>query len=1123
MPIDLAEIYADYADLVLLWGIVTLALVGIYLALHRIFIAMHRHRSRKVDAYLGEDTSDPEEDSWDWQTPVDPATQTAASSQAAMPSGMADLDVQPEDADHSQSTERIEYFDTISEASKTWAAAATDAAGSTPSIPQPGRLAPRIGKIAEHAYRRAAEFAALINPAMTGLSRVPAALAERAKRISGPAWTHLHRKAAFRSADPAHRDLAATAQTGGLSADAGPAIATAAPPRLRKSFGTVPRLSIITMCLAVALGYASNSRQPMEAGPALSDSQDKARRDVAASVDPLATASLRPNGFGWSVPSCSNALFCRAFLSGKPTSLRDQAPATYGPARGDERTRFESLSPDQLAAAAQVGAARAQAAAATALADQERQAAEGERARSAALQGSLLMLRKQIDAERTSMAAADKAREERLRDELAAARTVNVLRSIAGDARSLIGEAAGYVVTMIAERPAARLERQRSEGMVRDLSQARAQLEALEAEAAGGRNQATASLAQIGAARAQAGAATALAGQEHQAAEGERAKSAALQGSLLMLRKQIDAERTSMAAADKAREERLRDELATARTVDVLRSIAGDARSLIGEAAGYVVTMIAERPAARLERQRAEGMVRDLSQARAQLEALEAEAAGGRNQATASLAQIGAARAQAGAATALAGQEHQAAEGERAKSAALQGSLLMLRRQIDAEQTSMAAADKAQEERLRNELAAARTLDVLRRIAGNARSMLSEATGYVVTMVAERPAMNLERQRVEGLARDLSQARAQVEQLEAEAAGGRNQAKASLAAIGTARAQADAARKLADQERQTAESERARSAALQGALLDLHKQIDAERTSMAAADKAREERLRNELAAARTLDILQRIAGDAHALLGQATAYVVAMVAEIPAARLERQRTEEVARALSQARAQIEQFEATAADDRDRAEASLAQATGALDQERRKSEGLQGDLAAAKQSNGALVARADAAEQERASAVAARERAERAATETEQALTRERAAAASTRDELNKARQERDAAAAPSGPVASNLQGALDEQRETSIALARDLAAMRADSDRQRAETGSVQADPPPKPRPRPRATTATGQVKAVSQKASRSEVSNPSRVTRVRPLTLPYSLLPRRPRAIVLLNNEGP
>ncbi|MDX8499495.1 hypothetical protein RFM99_13830 [Mesorhizobium sp. VK4C] len=377
---------------------------------------------------------------------------------------------------------------------------------------------------------------------------------------------------------------------------------------------------------------------------------------------------------------------------------------------------------------------------------------------------------------------------------------------------------------------------------------------------------------------------------------------------------------------------------------------------------------------------------------------------------------------------------------------------------------------------------------------------------------------------------------------------------AAKAQAEAARAQAPAARELAGQEHRAVEAERARSAVLQSALFESRKQIDSLRAGMTEADKTREERLRNELTAARTLDALKRIAGDARVLLGKTINHVVT---EMPAAHLERQRTERMARDLSQARAQIEQLEAKTAEDRAKAEASLAQASGVLDDERRKSAGLRGDVAEMARSNTALVERADAAERERSGAAAARERVEQTAAETAQALARERAAAASVREELKKARLgrdmaeqerttavsareraeqnaaeaaqalareraaavsthedlnrvrlERDAARALLVPVA-RLNEALDEQREATVSLARDLAAARADNDRLRDERRAAQTEAPLKPRSA-RTSDATGQVKAVSQKAARSKVRNTSRVTRIRSITLPYSLWPR-------------
>ncbi|MER9305427.1 hypothetical protein [Mesorhizobium sp. M0496] len=328
--------------------------------------------------------------------------------------------------------------------------------------------------------------------------------------------------------------------------------------------------------------------------------------------------------------------------------------------------------------------------------------------------------------------------------------------------------------------------------------------------------------------------------------------------------------------------------------------------------------------------------------------------------------------------------------------------------------------------------------------------------------------------------------------------------RVARAQVGAVRAQAAAARELARQEQGAAEGERARSAALQKALLASSKPIDALRATMAAADNAREERLRNELAAARTLDALRRIAGDARTLLRETANYVFV---EMPAAHLERQRTEWLARELSRARAQIEQLEIETAKDRTKAKVSLAQASGMLDDERRKSADLRGDLAKVELSNAALVERADAAEQERTAAVKARQRAEQTAAETAQALARERAAAVSIHEDLDRTRRERDAARALVAGVAG-LKTALDKQREAAASLARDLATARADNDRLRTERPSAQVEPSPRPRSA-RAAAATGQVKAVSQKTARSKVRNPSRTTRVRSITLPYSLRP--------------
>ena len=362
----------------------------------------------------------------------------------------------------------------------------------------------------------------------------------------------------------------------------------------------------------------------------------------------------------------------------------------------------------------------------------------------------------------------------------------------------------------------------------------------------------------------------------------------------------------------------------------------------------------------------------------------------------------------------------------------------------------------------------------------------------------------------EGSAGDQADARAQVE---------------------TARAQAAAAKRLAGREHKAAEVERSRSTSLRQALLESRRQTDALRTSLAAADKAREERVRNELAAARTLDALGRIAADARTLLGKTTSAL--MAGETSPARQERQRGDGLARDLSEARASVAQIEAEAAADRNRANVTLRQATRDLAAERRKSERLRADLAAAESSNAALAARADAAEQERAGAVSAKEQAEQRAAEMEramaqeraaaasargdldesgQALAAERAAAASARDDLDHARRERDAARALSVQVWSGLQQALDSQREAAVALARDLAAARDDNDRLKAEQRMAAIEPRAK-HSSPRATTGSGAVKPVSLKGEHSEIRKQGNASRsLRRFTLPYALLPRRP-----------
>ncbi|WP_224546742.1 hypothetical protein [Mesorhizobium sp. CA16] len=472
-------------------------------------------------------------------------------------------------------------------------------------------------------------------------------------------------------------------------------------------------------------------------------------------------------------------------------------------------------------------------------------------------------------------------------------------------------------------------------------------------------------------------------------------------------------------------------------------------------------------------------------------------------------AEVEAARAQASAARNLAGQEHRAVEEERARSASLQSALLESRKQVDALRTSMAAADDAYGERLRNELTAARTYDALQRIAGDARRLLGESINYVVTQM---PADHLERQRTELMARDLSQARAQISQLQATAAADRASAKASLAQVNA----------LLDDERRKS--------------MDLRGDLAAMELSKAAiADKAERERTGAATAGGR----VEQTATETAQTLARERASAASTREDLDKARLERDAAEQERAKAVKAKEHAEQTAAETAQALTRARASAASTREDLDKARLERDAAEQERAkavkakeraeqtAAETAQALALARAsaastnedldkarlerDAAEQERVRAVSARQRAEQSAAETAQALTRERASAASAREDLNKARLERGTSPALSGEV-TRLNEALDNQREATVSLARDLAAKRADNDKLRAERRSAQIEQPLQPRSG-RASAGTGQMKAVSQKTTtRSKLRNSSQVIRVRTIALPFALRPIHP-----------
>ncbi|WP_287088383.1 hypothetical protein [Mesorhizobium sp.] len=656
MPNYLAEIYANDADFAVLGGIAILALVGLYLVLRRILIAVQRRRLKSDVSEGGSDP--PEEASWDWESPVDLATEPA-SSQVVVPSDTADLDDRRQDANYLRFGVRIEYFDVISEDCESSSVAQTNAFASATNIPQSGRLATSVREIAGYVRRQvAANLAAVTSPVLRALSRMPTQLAPAERGECGSAWDQLGHKASPRKiaqlANPAHRGLNVTAQRGGFSLNPEPTIVTASPPRVRKPIGLVPRLGAAAICLAVPLSYAMTRQNWVESAPAISRAQG---------------------------------------------------------------TRVDLLSPDLKAARAQLGAAGGQAVAAGELGGQEYRVAEGEGARSAALQGALLESRKQIDALRTSMAASDNAREERLRNELAVARTLDALRRIAGDARTMLSEATNHVFT---EMPAAHLERQRAEWRARDLSRARAKIEQLEAEAAEDRAKAKASLAQ----------ASGMLGDERRKSENLRGDLAEVKLSNAALMERAEAAEQERTGAVTARER--------------VKQTAAETEGALARERAAAASIREELKKARLERDAAEQERARAVSARERAEQTATEAAQ-------ALARERAATASTRDELEKARLERVAAEQERARAVAARER---------AEQTATVTAQALARERA----AAVSTHEDLDKV----RLERAAARALLVRVTRLKEALDQQREANVSLARDLAAARADNDRLRAE-------------------------------------------------------------------------------------------------------------------------------------------------------------------------------------------------------------------------------------------------------------------------------------------------------------------------------------------------------------------
>lgn len=451
MPVRLAELYANHADFLLLGGMAMLAATGIVLLLRRMFGALRDLRSRKIDAYLGDVIADSEEESWSWEGPIDAAAETRSPSRPLGSAGVSGPVVQPGHAGHAGSGEEIEFFDLLEEAPG--GPSVADDRVAAKQTPPFGRLAKSFGGILRRVGRVAAHaFVFLRIAATAALGRVPSpvAVARRGWRATAAVLTRVQREITPRDAAlfgiprPGHRLMAAQA-----SRSTSTLRSMLSPGTIRRQFGPAPRLAVVALSLAVALGYASDGRQSVEADRAVAATPDRSSIDASAFAIPRSQTAPRE-------------------------------------ARTLPRADTEAAWPE-------LGAVRAQAAAATHPAEQRQPAPADASAGEQAMERALLASRHEVDALRADLAAAEKAGAARLRDALAADRTLETLRRMAGEARTLLGETPGL---LLVEFPAAQLERRRVAGLARDLSLARARMERLEIETADARKRAQASLAQ---------------------------------------------------------------------------------------------------------------------------------------------------------------------------------------------------------------------------------------------------------------------------------------------------------------------------------------------------------------------------------------------------------------------------------------------------------------------------------------------------------------------------------------------------------------------------------------------------------------------------------------------------
>ncbi|WP_440531349.1 polysaccharide biosynthesis/export family protein [Sinorhizobium fredii] len=333
---------------------------------------------------------------------------------------------------------------------------------------------------------------------------------------------------------------------------------------------------------------------------------------------------------------------------------------------------------------------------------------------------------------------------------------------------------------------------------------------------------------------------------------------------------------------------------------------------------------------------------------------------------------------------------------------------------------------------LLSDLAAARM--ELEKARGEARAARQAARD---ASIRHNRSLAAERQRAATVTQELNAARADLEAMKVRLEHEANAARDWETAVATV-----------TEARELVARDRAKRAELEENLLTARKEVDAIKTGALSAGRQREDILRRDLAAARRdLDATRRAADDA----GAQARKLAAMVAEQGRALInERRRAEGFARDLTIMRREIERLEtksagairskAAALRARNAAVASLTDAKRALDEERRKLGAYERDLAVARQSAAALVARAKLAAEEQAAAVQARTAAEAAAMRTGEALALEREKGRSLARGLDTA-----ALRARSAAEASlvDARRALNEERRKLGAYERDLAVAR--------------------------------------------------------------------------------